>query len=458
MYNKYIIIILCLSVSVIFGACKKDASFTENHIDFDKDTVLFDTVFTTIGSTTQSFKVYNKNKRKINIEEIELMGGESSPFRINVDGVSGVEHSDVEINRDDSLFAFVEVTLDVNSGTNPLVIEDSVRFKTNGLNQYMKLVVWGQDAYFHENEIVSGIWENDKPHVLYGIVAVGFPGLDSNLNLTIPAGTEVFAHKDAQLLVYKSSLDIQGDLGNEVVFQGDRLETFYDDVAGQWYGVHLIEAQTSNINYAIIKNGSVGIQVDSTQDPISLNLSNTIVDNSAFYNLYAVAGANINVENCLFGDAGLASAFMFAGGEYHFNHCDFVNYWTGGRGGPAFLMKNYYEVNNVVYVRNIVNSEFVNCVFFGNSDKEMTVDTIDGTLIDFEFRNVLIKRDEIYEYANYFDVEWNSDPQFVDPTIGDFSFPGSSPLNNAGLPTFVTTDILGNARTAGSPDIGCIEN
>ena len=103
---------------------------------------------------------------------------------------------------------------------------------------------------------------NDKPHVLYNTVAVGFPGLDSNKNLTIPAGTQIYCHKNSQLIVYKSSIDIQGTNGNEVVFQGDRLESFYDDVSGQWWGIRLIEANTSNIDYAIIKNGSVGLQVD----------------------------------------------------------------------------------------------------------------------------------------------------------------------------------------------------
>ena len=248
MRSKITISSLLALVLLLSFSCNKNKNFTVNHLDFDQDTVLFDTVFTTVGSTTQTFKIYNNNPGKINIDEIELMGGESSPFRINVDGISADYLEDVEIRGRDSLFSFVEVTLEVNNTTNPLIIEDSVRFLTNGLNQYMHLAVWGQDAYFHNNEIVSGTWMNDKPHVLYGIVAVGFPGLDSNLNLTIPAGTDIYAHKDSRLLVYKSSIDIQGELNNEVTFRGDRLESYYDDIAGQWYGVHLIEAQTSYIS------------------------------------------------------------------------------------------------------------------------------------------------------------------------------------------------------------------
>ncbi|MCH2234519.1 MAG: hypothetical protein MK078_09725 [Crocinitomicaceae bacterium] len=458
MRSKITISSLLALVLLLSFSCNKNKNFTVNHLDFDQDTVLFDTVFTTVGSTTQTFKIYNNNPGKINIDEIELMGGESSPFRINVDGISADYLEDVEIRGRDSLFSFVEVTLEVNNTTNPLIIEDSVRFLTNGLNQYMHLAVWGQDAYFHNNEIVSGTWMNDKPHVLYGIVAVGFPGLDSNLNLTIPAGTDIYAHKDSRLLVYKSSIDIQGELNNEVTFRGDRLESYYDDIAGQWYGVHLIEAQTSTINYAIIKNGSVGVQVDSTMSPNTLTMTNTIINNSQFYNLLAVAGPNITIENCLMGDAGLTSVFLFAGGEYHFNHCNIVNYWTGGRGGPGLLMRNWFESDNVIYSRNIVNSEFQNCVFYGNSDKEWTVDTVDATVMDFEVLYNLIKRDETYDYSNYSNIVWNSDPLFTDPFNLDFTFDTDSPLNNAGTPSFVTSDIKGIARNISTPDIGCYEN
>ena len=62
----------------------------------------------------------------------------------------------------DSLFVFVEVTLDVNNQNSPLIIEDSVRFKTNGLDQYVKLAVWGQDAYFYYNDTVQGTWTSEK--------------------------------------------------------------------------------------------------------------------------------------------------------------------------------------------------------------------------------------------------------------------------------------------------------
>jgi hypothetical protein len=130
-------------------SCKKKGLLSKENLSFSKDTVVFDTVFTTIGSTTQQFKIYNRENRTVRIDEIELMGGTNSPFRINVDGISGTYLKDFELEGKDSLFAFVEVTLGINSQSLPLIVEDSIRFRTNGKDQYVKLAVWGQDAYFH---------------------------------------------------------------------------------------------------------------------------------------------------------------------------------------------------------------------------------------------------------------------------------------------------------------------
>ena len=78
-----------------------------------------------------------------------------------------------------------------------------------------------------------------------------------NKTLTILAGTKVHLHKNSLLYVYKSTLNVNGQLGNEVEFLGDRLESYYDDVSGQYYGIYFHEAHPSTIDYAIIRNGTV---------------------------------------------------------------------------------------------------------------------------------------------------------------------------------------------------------
>lgn len=250
-----VLIFLCGFLLLNTG-CRKNNLTTNGHLEFSLDTLVFDTVFTTVGSTTEQFKIYNRNPKTIIIDEVELMGGSNSPFRINVDGISASSHQNIQLEGNDSLFIFVEVTLDVNNQNSPLIIEDSVRFKTNGLDQYVKLAVWGQDAYFYYNDTVQGTWTSEKPHVIYGYALV-----DSSETLNIEAGTNVHLHKNAILYVNKGSLNVNGFLDNEVIFQGDRLESIYDNVPGQYYGIYFNQAKTSNIDYAIIKNGTSGIHI-----------------------------------------------------------------------------------------------------------------------------------------------------------------------------------------------------
>src|SRR5690606_40056225 len=103
--------------------------FSKGNLAFSKDTVVFDTVFTTIGSTTQQLKIYNKESKTILIEEVELMRGSSSPYRINPDGLLGTQLAGIELEGKDSLFLFLEVTLNPHGVSNPSVIEDSIRFR-----------------------------------------------------------------------------------------------------------------------------------------------------------------------------------------------------------------------------------------------------------------------------------------------------------------------------------------
>jgi hypothetical protein len=458
---KNVTIFIFLIISCVSLSCKKEINYSKDNLEFSNDTILFDTVFTTIGSTTKRFKVYNNSNKTLKVDQIQLMGGSNSPFRINIDGEAGIIFSDIEIPKRDSIFGFVEVTLGVNSSSNPLVISDSIKFTTNSKDQYLLLDVWGQDAYFHVNEIVGDAiqpWLNDKPHVIYGLAAVGYPGIDSNLTLTIPAGTKVYGHKDATLLVYKSELNINGTLGNEVVFEGDRLESFYEDVSGQWRGIYLSQAKNCDIDYAIIKNGSVGIQVDTTSSTSTLNINNTIVDNNAFYNLWANAGAVINSENCVYGDAGVISTFLFAGGEFNFNNCNFVNYWNGTRGGPALALKNWYKDGQIVYERDITLN-VSNSVIYGNSADELVIDSVANTSFNFDvnFNSCAIKRDEIYNYAYIIDPIWNQDPAFVDQINSDFHLLENSPLIDAANSSSATTGAIDGVSRDAQPDIGAYE-
>jgi hypothetical protein len=444
-------------------SCKKNNLLSKKNLTFSTDTLVFDTVFTTVGSTTKQFKIYNKESKTVQIDQIELMGGQNSPFRMNVDGNMGTSLSNLRIEGKDSLFVFVEVTLQVNNQNLPLIVEDSIRFRTNGVDQYVKLAVWGQDAYFHYSnfqagilDLNEGIWPNDKPHVIYGAAIV-----DSAKTLTIPEDTKVYLHKNSIFYVYKSKLNITGTKDKPVVFQGDRLEQDYQDVSGQYYGIYFQEALPSTIDYAIIKNGTSGVHLFS-EDPANsgytLTMTNTIIQNQARYGVFIYSGAKVKAENCIISKNGTHALLVLEGGDFNFNQCNLLGF--GASQNPAVGISNYFTnyQTATTNVGSINEGVIYNCILSGNLATELAIDTIQmsGVTLNFDFKNCLIKSETIQTDAFYQSIFWNNNPLFTDPTIYDFTFSPNSILNGNGFTTSVITDIFGNPRN-NPPDIGAIE-
>ena len=453
---SFILFSFVLGFLSLTTSCWKINSLSKKHLSFSVDTLVFDTVFTTIGSTTQQFKIYNNDNKSVIIEEIELMGGSNSFFRMNVDGIALDMIKDTKLLGRDSLFAFVEVTLNTNGQTLPLIIEDSIRFRTNGVDQYIKLAVWGQDAYFHYKDLNEGIWPNDKPHVIYGYAAD-----DSSKTLTIPAGTQIHLHKNALLYVYKSSLHVEGTLGNEVVFKGDRLEQMYQDVEGQYYGIYFHEAKESTIDYAIIKNGTSGIHVyynDASNPNYTLTLTNSKIFNHSRYGIFIYSGGKVKAENCIVSKCGTHALIILEGGDVNFNHCNLLGY--GNSQSPSVGISNFYNdyTNGVTNVGSINEGKFYNCIISGNLNSELAIDTIQmsGVSLNFDFKNCLISSEIIFQDTFYQNTLWNDNPLFEDTAQGDFLFTSNSTLNGNGLVSSVTNDILGSPRN-NPPDIGAIE-
>lgn len=464
-YASLLVILAALIITSLNTSCKKPLIYSKGNLAFSKDTVVFDTVFTTIGSTTQQLKIYNTANRTVLIDEVELMGGGNSPFRVNLDGLSGTNFSGIELEGGDSLFLFVEVTLDPNGGNLPMVVEDRIRFRTNGTDQFVQLAAWGQDVYYHYSvlsgngpvDVNSGTWPNDKPHLIYGAAFV-----DEGDQLTIPAGTQIYMHKNSFLYVYKGTLNIEGTLGNEVVIQGDRLESDYDDVSGQFYGVYLDSALSSTINYAIIKNGTTGIHIEGDgpngSNP-TVTVTNTIIENCARYGIMNFYGAAVKAENCLIYKNGFHAFINLAGRGFEFNHCHLLGYGTGDEQLPAIGISDFYTSSAGTATID-VNGIIRNSVIYGNQESEIAFNLDNNGSNTFEVRNCLIKRDPAGTDPFYVgNMLWNLDPQFKDIAENDFEFWSASPLQGAAdssFPTTSGTDIKGIVR-GGQPDIGAYE-
>jgi hypothetical protein len=420
-------------VAITFFDCRKNKITPDPKakIEFSQDSVLFDTVFTTIGSATQNIRIRNKNNQAVKIR-VELQGGSTSPFIINVDGQKGISFSDIEIAANDSIYVFIQVNVNPTNANTPVIISDAIHVFVNGNTQTLPLEAWGQDAYYHfakdavkfkdgsyftystVDTLVSSYtqngkvytWKNDKPHVIYGYLVV-----DSLQKLIIPEGTKVYMNYRAGVWVLPyGEIQVLGTKGKEVVFQGARREKDYADEPGQWDRIWINEGSDNNvINYAIIKNGFVGVQAEvfgnTVGGPGKLRLTNTKIQNMSKWGLFGLA-YKIDAGNTIISNCQEHSLNILYGGQYFFYHCAFTNFWEKdkAREKPAININNYTPnqiLPNVVY--------FGNCIIDGKRNEELNFDTKtsnDTNIVQFmKFNNCWIKTTaSVSDATRYYNV------------------------------------------------------
>lgn len=478
--------LLTLASMLLFSACRKEQTIStdpSHKLVFSADTVMFDTVFTSLGSSTHQLKIYNAYQEDLNISEVRLMGGEQSRFKINFDGETGTEFRDKVIPANDSIFSFLNVTIDPTDGSLPFVIEDSLLFVTNGNRQMVKLVAWGQNAHyivadtqltgFPKFKIVADSletthWYNDLPYVIYGYALINSYG-----TLYIHEGTHIHVHGGGGIWSWiDGQLIIEGTAENPVVIQGDRLEPFFKDQPGQWDRIWLMEARPEAdhiVNHAIIRNGFIGIQAESTLygfqgahvTQAALRINNTILENHTgagiYSTLYAIEANNMVIDNC--GQYGVAIA---NGGDYLFRHSTIGNYWLQSpRTTASLYLSNYTDQDGVRYEFPL-HCEMYNSIVYGAQDEELGK-ALSGTEVDttYLFDHCLLRTSKFNNNMPGFSgCLFNQDPMFVDFSAFNLHLKDAlSPAVGAGSPIVaeeVPFDIEGKDRR-GTPDLGAYQ-
>lgn len=462
--TRLVLVFLVTAVLAVMSVgCKKEKALgSSEQPTFSTDTIIFDTVFTTVGSVTEIFKVYNPYKGIMTIDQIYLEKGESSNYRLNVNGDPGKAFTGIEIPAEDSIFVFVEVTVDPNSATTPLIVTDKVIFETKGNKQSIDLVAWGQDAHFFKPSSGNAFIMpcgftllTDKPNVFYGYALV-----DEGCSLNIPAGAKLHFHPGSGIIVYKGSLNITGTATNKVILQGDRLEYDYRDVAGQWEGVRMIQPQNSNIIHAVIKNGFYGLWVDTTfSSSHTVSVQKTEIANMASLGIYGNAGARITATNCLVTACGMYGLALTYGGTFNFNHCTFANYWTEStRSTPNFYLKNWFtNPDNSDNIRDL-DLTMDNCIIYGNLENEFDRDLKTAGVMNYIFRNCFIRTDQDVSTGTHFNaISKNIDPAFENVTGKIFKLTSGSACRGAANTNGGITDDIDDRARDGSPDVGCYE-
>lgn len=485
-------LVLALLATVLFG-CRKDQLFTDSpgaRLEFSRDSILFDTVFTQVGTVTKRFTARNPASDGVRVD-IALEGGASSPFRINVDGSPGISFSNVEIPGGDSIYIFVEATLGPGGVNTPFIIEDHVVFSTNGNQQQVLLNAWGQNAHFlYPDQYVPGFprfsyiaggydslgnqlcetehWINDKPYVIFGYAVV-----DSCSSLIIDPGVRVYFHGGGGLWVYRGGrIQANGTMDERITFQGDRLEPMYADLPGQWDRIWINDGpDTNKLTHVDIKNALVGIQPQSwIGTPGQPTSSNTLVLNNVSIRNCSAAGIlsenyRIKSTNLLVANCGQYCVALTGGGEYDFNHSTIANYWSyDPRQEPAFIMTNTFrDIQGATQVREIEPSKFRNGIIYGNNANEFQL-AFDNLLTPgIRFEHFLFRTDQSTTDPDRFDqatVYRNQDPGFRDANGGDFHLRANAFAREKGFDDFSAdpeafSDLDGVTRPSNLTDLGC---
>ncbi len=468
--------IICVFFALFYMVSCEDEKYltsSDAKLGFSVDTVMFDTIFTTIGSTTQHLKVYNPYDQKILISNIRLAGGDNSNFRLNINGFPSNELFDVEIPPKDSIYIFVEVTIDPVGKDLPIEVKDSIEFLTNANLQDVNLVAWGQDIVLIKEPIsLATTWTAEKPYLIYSNTKV-----DSGVVLTIDPGAKVYFHGGTGLYV-KGKIIADGTLEQPIVFQGDRLEDVYQEVPDQWNGILLFSGSHDNLfDHVEIKNANTGLQVGTIENDgyASVVIANSKIYNHAYAGIYSLK-SKIQAYNSLIYNCGYYAAALLVGGEYEFYHTTIANYWGGystrSRSTSSLTISDHVIVSQVnggseTFVGDLNKAYFANSIVTGNiiTGNELSLIKSDEAVFNYRFDHCLLQLSDTFKVTNpehYAGILKGADPKFIDPYENMvFQLDTLSPAKDAGskeIGNLFPFDLLNQSRTSdAAPDLGAYE-
>ncbi|RYG20501.1 MAG: hypothetical protein EOO07_04720, partial [Chitinophagaceae bacterium] len=361
-----------LCISLLFASCEKDEAITSEvnaKLSFSIDSILFDTVFTSIGSTSRRLKIYNPNEKAILISQIKLKGGNASAYSLNINGLAASETSLIKLNGKDSMNVFIKVNINPTDQKLPFIVQDSIEFLYNGNRKSIPLVAYGQNANFITNGSIKNntTWDNKLPYLIYKSLTV-----EEGATLTITPGSKILFHSSATMSI-KGTLTVSGTKADSVLFASDRLEDTYAEEPGQWNGLHFYpQSRNSHINYAIIKNAVAGI----TSDSLSVNtqpkllLTNTLIKNMEVVGFLGYQTTLTGFNN-LFYNCGQYLVYGVGGGKYNLKQNTFAGY------NPQYARKTA-----AVYFSDFISStqadhltvDMQNNIVWGNLANEFVID------------------------------------------------------------------------------------
>ena len=443
-----------LAVWLLTVACTPEEEIITDsssaRLSFSADTIQFDTLFTTIGSTSQLLKVYNPNRNAVTISAVETGGGSSSSYTVLLDGQPGQRFEDVRVLGGDSLLLIVEVLIDPQDQNLPFLVKDSLTFRVNGNLQDVKLVAWGQDAHFRRGWVLTQdtLLSGSRPFVIQDSLWIA-----PEVTVKVDSGASFFFDNRAFGLI-NGSLQTAGTVNAPVVFRNIRTDGAYENAPGQWEGLTFTQlSQNNQLKHTFVRNAINGIVINTPDaDTIpNLTLANCVIENMAGYGLIAI-GSDVDAYNSLFHSCILGLAYNVGRGYYRYRHCTFDNNNLAyPREDEWFSVAFSDTISDFEVSMQPFYGEMTNNILWGSlTDELLLVQSRPETAIQIS-ANILKSSDDSLEENIY-----NEDPMFVDPVTFQYELDSLSPAVDQGVRTSITQDINAKQRDD-QPDLGAFE-
>lgn len=371
MMKYFSILLSAILLSFSFAACEDKEGFSADpslRLEFSKDTIMFDTLFTDVNSPSAEMVVHNRHGDGIRISSVQLASGGASGFSVIVDGQYGDYMRDLEVRAKDSIFVLVSAHIDKNEKNVPALVTDSLLFNLeSGVQQKVLLMAYGRDVI-----IMKGVCMSQDTIVAPGHYVVSDSlVVAENVTLGLSPGTTLYFHDKAQMKVY-GTLNAVGTLHAPVVMRGYRTDKMfpylpYDRVPGQWGGVTF--ASTSNGNrlvYCDIHSANYGVKVEAGDTEVQ----RISIESSKIHNFHGNALELVNsqatVTNSLLANA-KGNCVKLVGGDVSFIHCTIANFYVWKQRDVALALHNTLDGEPAP----LHNALFANCVIAGSKKDEV---------------------------------------------------------------------------------------
>ncbi len=464
--------LLLLTAMVSGCRLRPDVFVPEGDLSFDRDTVFFDTIFTSLPSPTERLVVRNESGKNMLISTIKLES--ATDYSMIFDGITANEVKDYELEDGDSAIAFIKFTSDEKDQFS----RDRLLFTVGDQTQKVDIEAYVFDAIFYRDSVLGGFGSGsltvmgpDKKHLIDGPLYVA-----DGHTLRILAGTQLYftPRKDegfnlTSSIVVFGRLIVEGAMGNEVVFQQTRMGERYEESGGQWRGIAFANISKANsIDHAIIKNGLIGVYQEYENSGVSpkVSITNTEIRSMGAYGILSIGYTpflpsypQLRVDNCLIHNCVEGTVGIYGGGNCEFRQTTLANYTVDfTRNKPQLVVSNYDSAT--VFP---IKVRFENCIIWGSEEEEFAPDSFPaGNEYDVTFQASMVRTTKPVKGYNAITANTLEFPKFVEPTASgpeerNYRLSAGSPAINLGqlLPGLLR-DKEGRAYFL-RPDAGCYE-